>query len=165
MISLNFIASLLIRAVGPIERDRRVARAIRRVPGNRLKPRGIEILIAELDQIAVARAVVHVEVAFLDFQIQSRPEQVFDLPLLALKKLLIGFDLFVFAPGYGRFKESRRWKLARIARDHHAMRPRQHRQRLLEPALRGFIENHHIEQRSPRKDLRNRLRAGHPDGA
>ena len=40
----------------------------------------------------------------------------------------------------------------------------EHGQRLFQAALRGFVEDHDVEERLPREDLGNGLGAGHPDG-
>src|SRR5258706_3181149 len=107
---------------------------------------------------------MHIQVAFLDLQIQRCSEQVFDLTLLALEKLLISFDFLILATRDRRLEKPRGWKLARIGGDPYAMRAGQHGQRLFQAALRGLVEDHDVKERLPREDLGNRLGAGHPDG-
>ncbi len=109
---------------------------------------------------------MHVEVALLDVEVERRAEQVLDLGLLLLEQPLVVLGLVVLAAPLRRgLEEPRRRELLRVAGDHHALRADQHRQRLLEPALRRLVEDRDVEQRRAREDLRDRLRARHPHRA
>src|SRR5207249_1861967 len=71
---LHFVLPALVNSVDTVERQRRVPRAVRRMARDRLKPRAVKIAVAEVDQVGVARAVVNVEIALLDLDVQRRAQ-------------------------------------------------------------------------------------------
>ena len=147
------------------ELDRGEAREVARVAGQRLEAFAVKLLIAETDQVGVARAVVDVEVGVFDLEVQRRGEQVFDLGLLDLEEVLVGLDLALLGRDNRGFEESGRRELLRIAGDDDAPGPGEHGQGFFQAALRRLVEDHDVEQVLAREDLGDGLRAGHPDGS
>ena len=108
---------------------------------------------------------MHIDERFLDVDVQRGAEQVFNFALLLLEKLVCRFGIGLGGIGHARFEEAGGRQLFRIAGDNDAARAEEDGERFLDAALRRFIEDDDIEERLPRKDLRDGGGAGHPDGA
>ena len=85
--------------------------------------------------------------------------------LLRLEQLLVGLRLVVVAGDDPGFEEPRRRQLLGVAGDDDAFAADEHRQGLLEAALRRLVKDDDVEERDPREQLGHGGRPGHPDGA
>src|SRR4051812_39214897 len=99
LLGFDFVMPLVINAFDTMQRDWCSPAAVARMTRNRLQARIIELLVAEADQIRIARAIVHVKVALVNIQTKRGAEQVFDLALMGFEKFLIAFGFIVVAGG------------------------------------------------------------------
>src|SRR5206468_11864656 len=121
--------------------------------GDGLEAAAVEVLVGELDELGAAGAVVDVEVALVDREVEGGGEEVLDLALLGFEELLVGLDLLVGALGDGGLEEPRRRELLGVAGDDDALASREDGKGLFEATLGRLVEDDDGEDLLAREEL------------